>query len=149
MVHSVQGFDSAEDFMEIDMTEYAINALGYRVALTGGGTEARAESFRQLCDDGFDRSSCARKGLPTGSRRVVLERKLWTRAGSGLTCFFLDQETAERYQVTVFRDRASHEYLAGDLDIAGTPYGSPLEVLIHENKTGTFRINEARTLKSG
>src|SRR6185295_1091927 len=100
--------------------------------------EMRPSSLRKLSESGFDLDSYSITDLPTGWRRVVLVVSTWHKTKPAVVCFFLDFGTGGRYRASVFRNPKTYRYGPGELDFSSIAPGTEVEILIHQNSTGTF-----------
>jgi hypothetical protein len=104
----------------------------------------RPKSWRILLDSGFEPRDYPWEGLPIGTRRVTLDESLWHRHETAVICFFHDLDSDQRYRLTVFRDPETHEYGPKSFDVSHLCPGTILTIEIHQNRTGTFRLQAAQ-----
>jgi hypothetical protein len=104
----------------------------------------RPKSWRILLESGFEPRLYSHEGLPTGRRRVMLEESLWHRTNVAVVCFFRDLDSDQRYRISVFRHPQTHEYGLDGVDFSHLCPGTILTVEVHQNSTGTFRIQGAQ-----
>lgn len=95
-------------------------------------------------ESGFDLGTYAYTDLPTGSRNIVLEASTWNPTQPAVICFFLDLDSNQRYRLSVFRNRKTDRYGPGELDLSGVAPGEKLQITIHQNGTGSYRLLEAK-----
>ena len=55
-------------------------------------------------------------------------------------------DSEQRYRISTFRNRQGDGYGPEGLDLAGIPPGAGLIIEIHQNRTGTFRVQTAEIL---
>jgi hypothetical protein len=105
-------------------------------------------SWSQLVHSEFDTQLYAFENLPTGTRRVLLEKAVWApgQRVHAVVWFLRDLDSEQRYRVSIFRNRQGDSYGPEGLDLAGVPSGASLIIEIHQNRTGTFRIQGAQVL---
>jgi hypothetical protein len=106
----------------------------------------RPKSWKQLLQSGFEPGDFPYEGLPVGARRVVLEATLWHPDRPGVVCFFRELETEQRYRVSVFKSPETWEYGPEGVDFSRLGPGTMLQIEISQNRTGTFRIEQAELL---
>jgi len=110
--------------------------------------KARPMSWRQFLESGFETHLYAYEDLPTGTRRVVLEKAVWHpgQRVSAVVWFLRDLDSEQRYRISIFRNRQRNGYGPEAVDLANVPPGASLTVEIHQNRTGTFRLVGAQVL---
>ena len=107
------------------------------------GERYRPQSWRQLWESEFETEPYRWEGLPIGRRRVILEASAWHRNSAAVICFLRDLDSEQRFRITVFRDRATEMYGPQGFDLATVAPGTSLTIDIHQNHSGTFRIQAA------
>jgi hypothetical protein len=126
--------------------------------MSGGGTKGsgtlrpaqgtasgfRPQSWRQFWESGFETELYRWEGLPIGRRRVILEASAWHRNCAAVVCFLRDLDSEQRYRITVFRDRETESYGPQGLNFSAVLPGTSLTIDIHQNHSGTFRIQAAQ-----
>lgn len=103
----------------------------------------RPKSWKQLLQAGFEPADYPYEGLPVGARWVTLEATLWHPTRPGVVCFFRDLNTDERYRVSVFKNPETRGYGPEGVDFSRLGPGTMLKIEIGQNRTGTFRIEQA------
>jgi hypothetical protein len=103
----------------------------------------RPKSWRQLLESGFEPGDYPYEGLPVGSRRVALEATLWHPDVPGVVCFFRDLDTEHKYRVSVFKNQRTRRYGPDGVDFSTLGPETMLKIEIRQNRTGTFRIEQA------
>lgn len=111
-------------------------------------SKVRPMPWRQFLESGFEMSLYAFEHLPTGTRRVELEKAVWHPGPrvSAVVWFLRDLDSEQRYRISIFRNRQQNGYGPEGADLANVPPGASLTVEIHQNRTGTFRIVGAQVL---
>jgi hypothetical protein len=105
--------------------------------------QVRPMSWHQLMESRFETQLYAYENLPTGTRRVLLEKSAWHRYQAAVIWFLRDLDSEKRYRISIFRNRQNNGYGPEQLDLAAVPSGTSLTIEIHQNRTGTFRIQGA------
>jgi hypothetical protein len=63
--------------------------------------------------------------VPLGVILAVLDFKIWAKKTMGIGCYFSEEKTGRKFQLTVYRDKSDHRYRIKDcpLDFACCPAG--------------------------
>jgi len=85
------------------------NVLSWRVALDQG-LEPRVYPYTA-------------DKVPIGTMQAKLDFKIWSKKTIGINCYFTSQSTGQKFQLTVFRNELTKEYIikGGTLDFAICP----------------------------
>jgi hypothetical protein len=106
-------------------------------------TSQRPKPWRQLLESGFETRLYAIEDLPTGKRRVLLENSAWHPNQWAVVWFLRDLDSEQLYRITIFKNRQTGGY--GPVsDLADVAPGTSLTIEIHQNRTGTFRIQNTQ-----
>lgn len=103
----------------------------------------RPTPWRQLLESGFETRLYEFEDLPTGRRRVLLEKSAWHRNQPAVIWFLRDLDSEQRYRISIFQNRRRTGYGPEGSDLAGVPSGTSLTIEIVASRTGTFRIQGA------
>jgi hypothetical protein len=106
-------------------------------------TPNRPMSWRKLLQAGFEPRLYPADGLPTGTRKVILMATSWHRNLTAVVCFFRDLDSQQCYRISVFRDVSTRKYGPEGLDFSLLAPATTLTIEIHQNTTGTFKIQTA------
>lgn len=107
----------------------------------------RPKSWHQLLASGFETRLYAIEDLPTGKRRVLLECSAWHRNQPAVVWFLQDLDSEQRYRITVFKSRTAGNYGPEGIDLSHVPPRTTLTIEIHQNRTGSFRIQGVQLSK--
>ena len=61
-----------------------------------------------------------------------------------VVCFLRDLDSEQLYRITVFRDPETQQYGPQGFNFSAVPPGTSLTLEIHQNHSGTFRIQAAQ-----
>ncbi|WP_143307249.1 hypothetical protein [Chitinophaga vietnamensis] len=89
--------------------------------------------------------------LPIGTVRAFLDFKIWTKTGTGITCFFREAETEKKFRLTVFRRKGSDAYKLADarIDFRNCPVDVLYELTADKNSNGNVVLRTAGVVETG
>ena len=92
--------------------------------------------------------SYQKEDIQIGKYPASLDFKIWSKKVSGITCYFTNQETNEKFQLTVYRN-TDREYELKDceLDFAECPTQTIYKIEVTENKKGNIKFIAAEPLQ--
>lgn len=92
--------------------------------------------------------SYQKEEIQIGEYPASLDFKIWSKKVNGITCYFTNQETNEKFQLTVYRN-ADREYklIDCDIDFAECPIEDLYKIKIAENKKGNIKFIAAESLQ--
>lgn len=87
--------------------------------------------------------------LREGTFIANLDFKIWSKNQMAIQCYFIDVETQQKFQLSVYRQPSplSNYFLKDcDLDFKECPIGVEYEITIWVNSKGNYRFTHAKLL---
>ncbi|QJB29902.1 hypothetical protein HF329_00700 [Chitinophaga oryzae] len=83
--------------------------------------------------------------LPTGTVHAYLDFKIWTKSGTGITCFFREDKTDKKFRLTVFRRKDIDVYALDDrlIDFKTCPLNLLYQLVSDRNGNGNIVLRQA------
>ena len=89
-----------------------------------------------------------KEDIQQGEYLASLDFKIWSKKVSGITCYFTNQETDQKFQLTVYRN-TDREYKLKDcaLDFVECPGKSLYKINVGKNGKGNTKFIGAELIK--
>ena len=83
--------------------------------------------------------------IPLGEYNAKLDFKIWAKKIAGICCYFSQQETGIKFQLTVYRRRSDELYQleGGDVDFKICPISSLYHIRVGLNSKGNITFKDA------
>lgn len=88
--------------------------------------------------------------LPVGTIHAFLDFKIWTKGGTGITCFFREGKTDRRFRLTVFRRKDKDSYTLDDngIDFRISPLNVLYQLISDKNSNGNVVLRQANIINT-
>ncbi|MEC5143196.1 hypothetical protein [Chitinophaga sp. 212800010-3] len=88
--------------------------------------------------------------LPTGTVQAFLDFKIWTKSGTGITCFFQEEKTGRKFRLTVFRRKDADTYKLDDgrIDFGTCPLNLLYQLVSNKNSNGNIVLRQAGIIET-
>lgn len=89
-----------------------------------------------------------KEDIQEGEYLASLDFKIWSKKVNGITCYFTNQETGEKFQLTVYRNEDT-EYKLNDceIDIAECPTEALYKINVGKNNKGNIKFIAAELIE--
>lgn len=83
--------------------------------------------------------------IPLGEYEAKLDFKIWAKKIAGICCYFTQQNTGIKFQLTVYRRRSDELYQleGGDVDFKICPISSFYHIRVGLNSKGNITFKDA------
>lgn len=92
--------------------------------------------------------SYQKEDIQEGEYLVSLDFKIWSKKVTGITCYFTNQKTNQKFQLTVYRDKDG-EYKLKDceIDFAECPIEALYKINVGKNNKGNIKFIAAELIE--
>lgn len=99
-------------------------------------------SWTQAITKGFEprNYSYKKEDIPIGTYNANLDFMIWAKAASGVTCYFTITDTNQKVILTVYRDRATKEYVLGNVDFRTVEHNQEYLISIGLNSKNNIKF---------
>ncbi len=92
--------------------------------------------------------SYQKEDIQIGEYPASLNFKIWSKKVSGITCYFTNQESGKKFQLTVYRNTdREYELKNCDIDFAECPIESLYKINVGKNNRGNIKFIAAEVLE--
>jgi hypothetical protein len=83
--------------------------------------------------------------VPTGHFVVKLDFKIWAKKAMGICCYFTDQRSGRKFQLTVYRRKSDERYMLDgcEIDFSTCEIDEYYSVLVSVNERGNISFVHA------
>ncbi len=83
--------------------------------------------------------------IPLGQFEATLDFKIWSKKVMGINCYFTEKNSGVKFQLTVYRQHGTKEYVIkeGGIDFTISPVGCLYHLNVEENLKGRIVFQNA------
>jgi hypothetical protein len=108
-------------------------------------------SWNQALEENYEPRdySYHKEDIQEGEYLASLDFKIWSKKILGITCYLTNQETDQKFQLTVYRDKKDREYKLKDCEIDFTqcPIEALYKIKVDENNRGNIKFIAAELIE--
>ena len=113
--------------------------------------ERNVMSWNVAIENGYNPSlySYNASNIPLGEYKARLDFKIWAKKVMGISCYFVHEETGNKFQLTIYRQPATKEYTldSGGISFDDSPVGCMYQLKVTRNDKGRIIFEKAQVLE--